>query len=719
MAVCGAAVLHTVIGVTFMNRSYQQIPQILKGKVIAFTGSYPGVGKSYTYRFLDNQLREEGYNVIHTGSTQKAAANIGGRTVASQSLDFRNNFNIRANKSGTIGHNKTSAFYMIDEAFITDQQKFSEIKAAYPNCCFILFGDPMQFEPASGNSPITQIDLLFNLTKMMRVKDPELLDAIKTVKEGRIPYQFLYSHCDNKMNDNMLILCYKNITSSYSNIWPDKPGTLYRSNKIETYIDEDGIEQRSVLHDICNGDLWRLIEIKDNKYTLSRISGDRKVITIDEELWHLHFTKRNALNCHKIQGDTIRKEASDIVIFFRDLIKEPQTMLRFLYVALSRAEYGSQIHIPIEDLRGLEQDFKYSGPLHNYLDGVKAIETSSPELCATESILNSLILPNINDLKRVLNADDNQYYNMQYRPHLVQGKIKSEFQHAEDLRKTCTVDIHYDQALTRRLRSSINKREIWSIPGKGDCFITANKCSKGCRDAGSAHEMNWFVFEIDELPDEVKGKLDVKTWVEKQVLDSSVRAIYKDIKNYCFRVIYSGNKSYHFWIYVENMDCNREHYKKVHNYLNNLIFMGYADKSINTPEHLVRAPGKVRPDTGNEQKLVSFKGSHTIFINNIENIWMNDDLVAKQSEAQASDLLATPRYDETSSNLVEQAFNMYKDDIPTTNGGRGQKILSKLYKEFYRGFLDKSQLKELASMLCTYANCKEKISKMYSYINEM
>ena len=99
-------------------------------------------------------------------------------------------------------------------------------------------------------------------------------------------------------------------------------------------------------------------------------------------------------------------------------------------------------------------------------DGVKAIETSSPELCATESILNSLILPNMNDLLRVLNADDIQYYNMQYHPHLVQGQFKSEFQHAEDLRKACTIDIHYDQAFTRRLRSSINKREIWSIPSK-------------------------------------------------------------------------------------------------------------------------------------------------------------------------------------------------------------------------------------------------------------
>ena len=88
-----------------------------------------------------------------------------------------------------------------------------------------------------------------------------------------------------------------------------------------------------------------------------------------------------------------------------------------------------------------------------YADRVKSMKLQ-------KELDNSLILPNINDLQRVLNADDIQYYNMQYRPHLVQGQFKSEFQHAEDLRKTCTVDIHYDQAFTRRLRSSINKREI-------------------------------------------------------------------------------------------------------------------------------------------------------------------------------------------------------------------------------------------------------------------
>ena len=74
-----------------------------------------------------------------------------------------------------------------------------------------------------------------------------------------------------------------------------------------------------------------------------------------------------------------------------------------------------------------------------YADRVKSIKLQ-------KELDSSLILPNMNDLMRVLNADNIQYYNMQYRPHLVQGQFKSEFQHAEDLRKTCTVHIHYDQA---------------------------------------------------------------------------------------------------------------------------------------------------------------------------------------------------------------------------------------------------------------------------------
>lgn len=80
--------------------------------------------------------------------------------------------------------------------------------------------------------------------------------------------------------------------------------------------------------------------------------------------------------------------------------------------------------------------------------------------------------------------------------------------------------------------------------------------------------------------------------------------------------------------------------------------------------------------------------------------------------------MAAPVDVTASERLVEQAFITYKDDIPTTNGGRGQTILSKLMKEYMRGFLSKEQIEELCTMLCTHANCPEKIHHLKSYIKE-
>ena len=244
------------------------------------------------------------------------------------------------------------------------------------------------------------------------------------------------------------------------------------------------------------------------------------------------------------------------------------------------------------------------------------------------------------------------------------------------------------------------------IPNKGKNFITINNTLNGDHKVGSETEYNWFVFEIDEID----GKKVTPDIIEKYFMGTPGHAPkYPEAKKAAFRIIYSGNKSYHFWFYIENDELNkcasRELYKEVHNYLNNKYFNGWADKSISTPEHLVRAPGLIRPDTEKEQKLISFKGRKTIYINNIMNLMPKKEV--KPVEVH------------TNNGSVEQAFNTYKDDIPTENGGRGQKILSKLYKEFYRGFLDKVQLKELASMLCTYANCPEKLHKMKSYIDEM
>ena len=98
-----------------MNKSYKSIPKTLVNKVIAFIGTFPGVGKSYTKNELLNQLINEGYRVYNTGTTQKAS--IGGITVAAQSLDRHNNWTIKSK------HTRTNGFYLIDEAFMMDQAK--------------------------------------------------------------------------------------------------------------------------------------------------------------------------------------------------------------------------------------------------------------------------------------------------------------------------------------------------------------------------------------------------------------------------------------------------------------------------------------------------------------------------------------------------------------------------------------------------------------------
>ena len=695
-----------------MNKSYKSIPKVLENKTIVFTGIYPGVGKTYVFIELAKQLRAQNYKVFDSGTTQKAASIIGSNlTVAKKSFDPKNNWNIKGN---TI-KSQTNAFYMIDEAFMMDQKTLDKLKSAYPHCCFILFGDPMQFEPASGNEPITKIDLLFSLDEMMRTQDQDIIDTLKMIKNGKLPLEFIYKHSNNDINDSMLMLCYKKTTSfKCSDLWKDIPNvTLYRATRRNNYYDDNENTHYSVLDEVCNGDIYRLLEIKKsasnpsieayNQYTLEKISGNRRVITIDYNTFQLHFEKKNALNCHKIQGDTIRKNGSDICIWFdKDIAKHNQTFLRFLYVAISRAEKSSQIHFFSEQVNEIINDFHENEPLYDYLD-----ISHNQEVCHT----SSAYLSSINILDFIQNHFGSNldkiepYINRSYPDLNNQLVVGINEKQIMDPPK---VSVQISQVLSRKLQKDLDNRLVQEIPGKGKCFITINDTLDAQNHQDKVTEYNWFVFEIDEID----GKKVTAEQIVKYFIGKKGHApLYKEAKKHSFRIIYSGNKSYHFWIYVENDELNKTHsrelYKKVHDYLNDMLFNGWADKSLATPEHYVRAPGCIRPDTGKEQKLISFKGRKTVYIDNIMSL-----LPQKEEKPSIMPLI-------NNNSGVEQAFNMYKDDIPTINGGRGQKILSKLYKEFYRGFLDKKQLKELAVMLCTYADCREKISRMFGYIDEM
>ena len=688
-----------------MNKSYKSIPQSLIGKTIAFTGTFPGVGKTYTKQELVKQLQAKGYRVFNTGTTQKASTN-GGQTIASLCLDKNNGWQVKG-KSRT----KTYGFFIIDEAFMYSQVKLNEIKKAYPLCCFSLFGDPMQFEPADMLEPITDIDLLFSLDKMMRVKDESLMEALIQIKNGDLPEQFMFTHCDNNISDDMLLLCYNKITSKdYSSMFDDTPlKTLYRATKRMSYVDEEDETRYSVYDEVCNGDIWRLIEINDDKYTLDRISGDRKVITVSKDIFFIHFNKQNALNCHKIQGDTIRKDSSDIIIWFdKNIGYNNQTLLRFLYVALSRAEYSNQLHFCIEQVKEVVSQYKKNGPLYDYLDiahNQKVIHTSSAELCVQDILetINSRLyayVPNLADYPSYIDTKCATF-----------GTGLESKKNSLDTANT-VYQIKYDQRLSDRLQEELDNRTIQSLPNKGKCFVTVNDTLSGRNVKSDVTEYNWFVMEIDHIPGIPEEK--ESDYIYKNFVSSSSRAKYKDARNACFRIVYSGKRSYHFWFYVDNEElnrsCSRELYKAVHQYLNDTFFSGWADTAVATPEHYVRAPGVIRPETGKEQTLMSCKGKKVLHIDNIMS------LLPKKEE--------TVRVEPTHVNvseedaLVQQAYELYKNDIPTTNGGRGKIILSKLMKEYMRGKLSKDGIHRLCEMLCRYANCPEKISHLMEYVKE-
>lgn len=680
----------------------KQIPSILVNKTIAFTGTFPGVGKSFTKNELVKQLLAQGYKVFNTGTTQKASNN-GGQTVASLCLDYHNNWNIKPTRKGNLVRSKTSAFFIIDEAFMYDQRTLSMLKEHYPKCCFILFGDPMQFEPVSGDKPITEIDALFNLSKMMRC-DSEIVSALKIIKSGNLPIEFMYKHTSNNVNDKMLMLCYKKgFAKCFSEQYSDTIyKTLYKSTRVSSYEMNDETHY-SALDNVCNGDLWRLIDINHNvglnkdMYTLERISGESFIITVDEDKFNIHFNKQNGLNCHKIQGDTIREDTGIIIWFDTGIVNNTQLLLRFLYVAISRARSCNQIHFLPEQVTEIVKGFKPDGELYDYLRDCPKTNTSSAELCSTD-ILSDFIIPNV-----VGQGFPNHAEGTAYKYHLSHDLVEGQ-----NYNTTNTQDfgyqINWDEHTSRNLQSQLDSRKVMEIPGKGKNFVTINNTLDGTNSKDKVTEYHWFVLEIDHVDGIDDDK--VSDYVYKNYIDSHAK--HKEAKKAAFRIVYSGRRSYHFWFYVENEITSREQYKEVHKVLNKLFFDGMADSAINTPEHYVRAPGLIRTDTGKEQKLVSFKGRHTIHLDTLPR--------CETAVGRKDDCVNAPTNLQNTNTLVMQAFETYKPDLPTTNGGRGKIILQKLFKEASRGFLDKDSLIKLAEMMCEYCNCKEKFSRICSYL---
>jgi len=169
-----------------MNNTFKKIPTELRGKVFGFTGTLPGVGKTYFMHWYANQLKRDGFKIKMTGTTHKAAGD--NNTVTAESFKH---YEGRFSPDGK--HIRTHAFYIIDEAFMLDKPTLATLKNNYPKCCFLLFGDPLQYKPASGLPQIDKndFDYIWEFNKPHRfMKDTALIWFLEGVKRGLSQYEW-------------------------------------------------------------------------------------------------------------------------------------------------------------------------------------------------------------------------------------------------------------------------------------------------------------------------------------------------------------------------------------------------------------------------------------------------------------------------------------------------------------------------------------------------
>lgn len=118
---------------------------------------------------------------------------------------------------------------------------------------------------------------------------------------------------------------------------------------------------------------------------------------------------------------------------------------------------------------------------------------------------------------------------------------------------------------------------------ENDSFFCINPI-KSERKNADVQKFRNFLFEIDEI---------------------SLKEQLVHIKNKgmpCSSLTYSGNKSFHFIISLDEPVKDKEHYDFIANWIHNIIEI--ADKATKNPSRLSRLPNVKREDTGKIQKLI-------------------------------------------------------------------------------------------------------------------
>ena len=410
-----------------MKHSFEKIPTQLQNAVIAFTG----VGKSYVKQAWAEKLSNLGYQVILTGSTNKACQINNGKkykTIYSVA-DWTDIKKTRSTKSFSRKEGRifpqTSAVICIDEALMLCQEDIEQIKRQFPKSCILIFGDPNQFPPIEDKKvldafdempkdqyeaaiaeirkavkkgiqkrSIYSVDYTFNLTKQYRVKTPELKRFLDNCKYGwkdqEDAIRFMQKHKENNYFDFAICRTWwgTNGVHSYEN-WVTENGNYVCKGL------KDGITGVYVGQNNIGAIKNAIYNPNGHSYESDLFESDNTTFK-DERNYKL----QGALTCHSIQGTTLNEGTKVLVDFddamsicpeeYNESYKEVYLdFQRFVYVACSRVHSEEDLYIKCRNMKKFLKIMSYGVELK---ESLKANEiTSSGELCCYDNPIELLL----------------------------------------------------------------------------------------------------------------------------------------------------------------------------------------------------------------------------------------------------------------------------------------------------------------------------------------
>lgn len=414
------------------KKAFKHIPEQLQNAVIGFGGTLPGVGKTYTKKAWTEKLRSLGYQVIETGSTNKASDlnktiySVAGWTDMEQTRKQKKF--VRKTENLKI-FNQRSAFIMIDEAWMLSQEDIETVKKQFPKCCILLFGDPNQFPPIEDNTvlkaydnlamdaydkaiyeirkaikkgikrnTIYSLDKMYNLTVQYRVKTPELKRFLDNIKQGFASEEdalvFMQKHQYREDQEYDFAICRtwegSNGVYSYGNYSIDNNKRTLKSLKKGikgVYVGQtsgytrEGFSKNS------------LFQVNGKSFENEKQVTDMSVFR-DEKKMHL----QGAVTCHSIQGATLNT-GTKIVVDVDDAMSLIDTEVkvdkqlyedfaRFMYIACSRVQSEDDIVFKCQNIEKFCKIMGQHVELSNSLGGVSS---NSTELSSIEDPVSFLL----------------------------------------------------------------------------------------------------------------------------------------------------------------------------------------------------------------------------------------------------------------------------------------------------------------------------------------